>query len=178
MKTHFKRNWFWYFLLFILGAGNLYQYSVFRWSARQAKLLLDKEQIDCNNRIAIITGQNHIDAIKREAAFYASLLRNDLAQKSWDKALAMTLQIVRETPVTGIEFVLPDGKIILATNRILEGTDATKDLPDTLFSRDETIHVYQTPEGHLISVPVFEIGEYQGRLIIHHSLSNANIAPQ
>jgi hypothetical protein len=178
MKTHYKRNWFWYFLLFILGAGNLYQYSISKWSARQAKLLLEKEQIDCNNRIAIISGQNHIDAIKREAAFYASLLRNDLSRKSWDEALAMTQQIIRETPVTGIEFVLPDGKIRLATNRILEGTDATKDLPGALFSTDGTIHVFQTAEGHLISVPVFENGEYLGRLIIRHSLSNANIAPQ
>lgn len=178
MKAHFRRNWFWYLLIIALGAGNLYQYSSSKWSARQAKLLLEKEQIDCNNRIAIISGQNHIDAIKREAAFYTSLVRNDLSRKSWDEALATIQQIVRETLVTDIEFVLPDGKISLATNRMLEGTDAAGDLPNTLFSADRTIHVYQTTEGHLISVPVFESGEYLGRLIVHHSLSNANIAPQ
>lgn len=176
--SHFKRNWLWYLVIFTLAGGNIYLYTAMKWSERQARIQLEEEQIACNTKISTITEQNHIEEIKRQGTFYASLLRSDIYEKSWDDAREMMNQIVKETSMTGIQYVLPDRRIELSTDRIMEGEDVTKDLPATLLNEDTTISVQKTVFGYTLSVPVFENNQYLGRLLFHHSELNANIAPK
>lgn len=176
--THFKRNWLWYLVIFTLAVGNIYLFTAKKWSERQARIQLEEEQISCTTKITTITEQNHIEEIKRQAVFYASLLRTDIFEKSWDDAREMMNQIVKETSMTGIQYVLPDRSIELSTDRIMEGEDVTKDLPATLLNEDTTIYVQKTTFGYTLSVPVFENNQYRGRLLFHHSQLTANIAPK
>ncbi|MCB0685645.1 MAG: hypothetical protein KDC53_03945 [Saprospiraceae bacterium] len=178
MKNHFKRNWFWYLIIVILLGGNLYFYAGKKWSERQSKIKLDEAQITCNDKIATITEQNHVEEIKRQASFYASLVRDDIYKKSWSDVRNTLTNIVRETMITQIDFVTTDDEIEVSTNRKSEGGVPSNDLPKNLFSEDASVHIHKNEQGYLLSVPVYDNNMFLGRLLMQHSLLTSNINPE
>ena len=104
MGAHFKRNWYWYLVIGLLTAGNIYFYTGKKWAQRQAKIQLEEEQIICNDKIATITEQNHVEEIKRQSSFYASLVRDPIYGKSWSELRNQLENIVRETMITQIDY--------------------------------------------------------------------------
>ena len=175
MRAHFKRNWIWYLIIGLLCAGNVYFYSGKKWSEHQAKIRIEQEQIACNDKIATITEQNHIEEIKMQSTFYASLVRDNISDKSWSALRQQLDNIVRETRITQIDYVRADGKIELSTNNQVEGNNVQENLPSNLFSQDATVHTHRTAQGYMLSVPVYHQAIYLGRLLMQHSLLTANV---
>lgn len=175
MGAHFKRNWYWYLLIALLSAGNIYFYSGKKWSERRAKIQMEEEQIACNDKIATITEQNHIEEIKRQSSFYASLVREPIYSKSWAELRNQLENIMRETMITQIDYIHADGKIEISTNKRVEGDNAKENLPSNLFSEDSNVHTHKTAQGYMLSVPVYYQTIYLGRLLMQHSLLTANV---
>lgn len=178
MKSHLKRNWFWYLIIVALTTGNIYFYSSKKWSEYQAKTKLDEAMIECNDKIATIIDQNHIEEIKAQASFYASLVREDIYEKSWSTVRKSLENIVRETMITRVDYVTPDGDIEVSTNKRMEGDPVAEDIPKNLFGENTAIHAYKNEEGYLLSVPVYENNMYLGRLMMQHSVLTSNITPR
>ena len=177
MKGHFKKNWFWYMMILLLLGGNLYLYTAKIWSERKAKIAQEEAAIECNDRIATITEQNHIEEIKRQASFYASLVREDIYEKSWSAVRKSLENIVKETMITQVDYVQPDGEIEVSTNKRMEGNPVNENLPTNLFGQNATVHAYKTEQGYLLSAPVYQNNMYLGRLLMQHSLVTSNVSP-
>jgi hypothetical protein len=178
MGAHFKRNWYWYLVIALLSAGNIYFYSGKKWSEQQAKNKLEEAEIACNDKIATITEHNHVEEIKRQSAFYESLVRDPIYRKSWSELRDQLENIVRETMITQVDYVGTDGKIEISTNTRVEGDNAGENLPAILFSQDAVVHVHKTSQGYLLSVPVYHQSVFLGRLLMQHSLLTANVGPR
>lgn len=178
MKAHFKKNWFWYLVILLLAGGNIYFYFATKWTEHQTKIKLEEAEIECNDRIATITEQNHLEEIKRQGSFYVSLVNTSIEEENWEKTREILENIVKETLITRIDFVLPDQQIKASTNRKAEGGDVGKDLPANLFTVDAATHVQKTDQGYLLSIPVYDKNVYSGRLLMEHSLLTSNIAPR
>jgi len=178
MKDHFKKNWLWYLIILLLLGGNLYFYTAKKWSEHQAKISLDEARIECSDKITTITEQNHIEEIKRQGSFYASLVRENIYEKSWSEVRRSLEAIVKETMITQVDFVLPDGEIGVSTNKRMEGDLADKNLPKNLFGQDATVHAHKTDQGYLLSTPVYQRNMYLGRLLMQHSLVTSNVEPR
>jgi hypothetical protein len=175
MGAHFKRNWYWYLVIGLLATGNLYFYSGREWAQRQAKIQLEEEQIVCNDKIATISEQNHVDEIKRQSSFYASLVRDFIYTKSWSPLRDQLDNLVKETLITQVDFVQADGQVEISTNKRIEGDNAKENLPANLFSQDAKVYTHKTAQGYLLSVPVYHQTFYMGRLLIQHSLLTVNV---
>ncbi len=178
MGTHFKKNWLWYTIIILLLIGNLYFFATKKWSEREAKIRHDELEIECSDRITTVTEQNYVEYLKRQSDFFTTYLSPELEDKSHRDLREKMREIVAKTRVTAIEFVSPEGEIHTATDRRTEGDPVDEDFPSILFSNDEVIHTHQIDQGYLISVPVYQRSNYQGRLLVYHSELNSNIGPQ
>lgn len=178
MKSHLKRNWLWYLITVLLMIGNLYFYASKKWSEQQAKIKLDESMIECNDKIATVTEQNHLGEIKAQGSFYASLVREGIYEKSWSTVRNSLENIVRETMITRVDYVSADGDIEISTNKRLEGDAVGEDIPKNLFGENTSVHAYRNNEGYLLSVPVYVNNMYLGRLLMQHSTSTSNVAPR
>lgn len=177
MRSHLKKNWLWYLIIILLAGTNLYLYAGKKWSERQARIRLEEAGIECNDRIATITEQNHLEEIKRQGSFYASLVNQNVFEKNWDEVRNTLQNIVRETMITEVNFVQTDKDIKVSTNSEKEGDPIDKNLPENLFSADAVIHAQKTDRGYLLSVPVYHENAYLGRLLMLHSLLTSNVTP-
>lgn len=178
MKEHFKKNWFWYFIILLLACGNIYFYAGKQWALHHSDTLLDNEQIACTEKIATIVEQNEVEQLKSQSSFYAAYLSADLVDKDWSDARAKMDLIVKNTFITDVEFVRSDGEIELASNRKREGINGKVKLPGNLFSAGRSIPVHTTDLGHVASVPIYNGEAIVGRLLLYHSKSTSNIAPK
>jgi len=178
VKSHLKRNWYWYLPILLLAGGNIYFSLSKKWVQREARIALEREQISCNDKVATVAEHEKVEALKLQSAFYASLLNEDVRDGLWRDVRETMQHIVKETLATEVQFVQNDGKVKVSSTKGNEGNKLEESAIKAMLTDDLKTHVQKTEYGHTISVPISEGSTILGRLLVYHSQLNSNLAPR
>ena len=177
MKSHFTRNWLWYILTFLLIVGNIYFYIGKQLADKEADEAIVNAEQTFNARLA--ESKEELESVKvlEDAQFYASLLIEDIYNRRWTQTKQQMKHIVSHTNVLSMDYLQPDGDISVSTLP-REGQNGKNLFSDQLLTSEMKINREPATNGELLSIPLNYRGMDLGRVIIHYSNQDMNIAPK
>ena len=93
-------------------------------------------------------------------------VRSEMIRGNYDQINQYMINFVREPNVNEVVLAKPDGSIVLATNKRLEGTPVAGSFPGTVLQVDKTTVSSLADRGLLAASPVMGISEKLGVLLV------------
>jgi uncharacterized membrane protein affecting hemolysin expression len=150
-------------LLLVLAVAGMYVWKNVAVNCAKAELT------ESANRI--ITEQNS-SYLRLVAVPLTWAVRSEMIRDNYDQINQYLNQLVKEKNMKEIVVAKPDGTIVVATNKKLEGTSVTGVFPSSVLQEDKTT-VSSLEDGDIMVVsPIMGLSSKQGILILLYTPQN------
>lgn len=151
----------------LLLAGALYLWKL--WTERSAGKQLEAQRTELARQAAQALNEQTIELLRFSSIPLAWAIRSELINANYDQINRYFNEFIKEPYLRQMVLVRPDGNIVLATNKKLEGQEMAAVFPAGLMQQDRVV-VDRDERGDIrVAVPIMGLNEKLGLLVVTYA---------